>query len=249
VWAGLATFIVLFGVWYMLTTLTQAISPGRFPAPSEVGDALRQIALTGYADARLHEHVLHSVKLVLYGFAAATLVGVPLGLAMGWNRSIETFTNPAFLLIRPIPPLAWIPLAIVWLGLGDAAKVLIIWFAAFVPAVINSYSGVRAIEPYLVEAARMLGASRAMMIREVLIPGALPMIFTGLRLSLQACWTTLVAGELIGAIAGLGHVLYQSSLDLFPAMIVVGMAAVAVTGAAMTLLLGAVERRAMPWRT
>ena len=94
VWAGLATFVVLFGVWYMLTTLTQAISPGRFPAPSEVGDALRQIALTGYADARLHEHVLHSVKLVLYGFAAATLVGVPLGLAMGWNRSIETFARP-----------------------------------------------------------------------------------------------------------------------------------------------------------
>jgi NitT/TauT family transport system permease protein/taurine transport system permease protein len=248
-WAGVATFAVLFAAWYVLTTLTQAISPGRFPAPSEVGEALRQIALTGYADARLHEHVLHSVKLVLYGFAAATLVGVPLGLAMGWSRSIEAFANPAFLLIRPIPPLAWIPLAIVWLGLGDAAKVLIIWFAAFVPAVINSYAGVRTIEPYLVEAARMLGASRTMMLREVLIPGALPMIFTGLRLSLQACWTTLVAGELIGAIAGLGHVLYQSSLDIFPAMIVVGMAAVAVTGAAMTLVLGVVERRAMPWRT
>jgi NitT/TauT family transport system permease protein/taurine transport system permease protein len=87
-----------------------------------------------------------------------------------------------------------------------------------------------------------------MFVREVLIPGAMPMIFTGLRLSLQACWTTLVAGELIGAIAGLGHVLYQASLDIFPAMIVVGMAAVAVTGAAMTALLGAVERRAMPWR-
>ena len=81
----------------------------------------------------------------------------------------------------------------------------------------------------------MLGVPRAMLVREVLIPGALPMIFTGLRLSLQACWTTLVAGELIGAIAGLGHVLYQASLDLFPAMIVVGMVAVAVTGAVMTI--------------
>src|SRR5207249_8380122 len=103
-------------------------------------------------------------------------------------------------------------------------------------AVISSYGGGRAIEPYLVEAARMLGVPRGMLIREVLVPGALPMIFTGLRLSLQACWTTLVAGELIGAIAGLGHVLYQASLDIFPAMIVVGMAAVAVTGAAMTFL-------------
>ena len=247
-WIGVATFVAVFAAWYALTTLTQTISPGRFPAPSEVWDATRQIAVTGYADARLHEHLLHSVKLVLLGFAAAALVGVPLGLAMGWSRSFEAFINPAFLLIRPIPPLAWIPLAIVWLGLGDAAKILIIWFAAFVPAVINSYSGVRAIEPYLIEAAQMLGVPRATFVREVLIPGAMPMIFTGLRLSLQACWTTLVAGELIGAIAGLGHVLYQASLDIFPAMIVVGMVAVAITGAAMTIALGFIERRAMPWR-
>ena len=231
-----------------MTTLTQAISPGRFPAPAEVWDALRQVTITGYADARLHAHVLHSVKLVLLGFFAAAAVGVPLGLAMGWSRSIEAFANPAFLLIRPIPPLAWIPLAIVWLGLDDGAKVLIIWFAAFVPCVINSYSGVRAIDSHLIEAARTLGVPRAMLIREVLIPGALPMIFTGLRLSLQACWTTLVAGELIGAIAGLGHVLYQSSLDIFPAMILVGMIAVALTGAAMTALLGLVESRVMAWR-
>ena len=248
VWVGVATFVVLFAAWYVLTSLTNAIGPGRFPSPVESWDALRQIALTGYADAKLHEHVLHSVKLVLLGFAAAVAIGVPLGLAMGWNRSFEAVANPAFLLIRPIPPLAWIPLAIVWLGLGDAAKVLIIWFAAFVPAVINSYSGVRAIEPHLLEAARMLGVPRRMLVREVLIPGALPMIFTGLRLSMQACWTTLVAGELIGAIAGLGHVLYQASLDLFPAMIVVGMAAVAVTGATMTALIGWIEQRAMPWR-
>jgi taurine transport system permease protein len=247
-WVGVGTFATLIVAWFALTTWTGAIGPGRFPSPAEALDALRQIAVQGYADARLATHALHSARLVLLGFAAATLVGVPLGLAMGWSRACEAFVNPTFLLIRPIPPLAWIPLAIVWLGLGDAAKVLVIWFAAFVPAVINSYAGVRSIEPYLVEAARMLGVSRGMLVREVLIPGAMPMIFTGLRLSLQACWTTLVAAELIGAIAGLGHVLYQASLDLFPAMIVVGMVAVALTAAVMTVLLGLVERRAMPWR-
>jgi len=151
--------------------------------------------------------------------------------------------------VRPIPPLAWIPLAIVWLGLGDAAKVLVIWFAAFVPSVINSYAGVRSLERHVIEAARMLGATRWMMIREVLIPGATPLIFTGLRLSLQACWTTLVAGELIGATAGLGHVLQQSALDLFPAMILVGMLFVALAGAVMTWALGLIEKRAMPWRS
>jgi taurine transport system permease protein len=248
VWIGVATLAALFVAWYLLTTVTHTIGGGRFPSPSEAWDALRQITIVGYADARLPTHILQSAKLVLLGFCAAAVVGVPLGLAMGWSRSIEAFVNPAFLLIRPIPPLAWIPLAIVWLGLGDAAKILVMWFAAFVPVVINSYAGVRTIEPHLVEAARMLGVKRWMFIREVLVPGALPMIFTGLRLSLQACWTTLVAAELIGAIAGLGHVLSQSALDIFPAMIVVGMASVAVAGAALTALLGIVERRAMPWR-
>jgi NitT/TauT family transport system permease protein/taurine transport system permease protein len=247
-WIGVATIAVLCAVWFVVTTVTGTISSGRFPAPIEVGQAMKQIVVQGYADARLHEHVLHSVKLVALGFAAAVAIGLPLGLLMGFDRRAEALVNPVFLLLRPIPPLAWIPLAIVWLGLGDAAKVLIIWLAAFVPSVINSYAGVRSIEPTLFEAARTLDIRGWMLVREILLPGAAPMIFTGLRLSLQACWTTLVAGELIGAIAGLGHVLYQSSLDIFPAMILVGMIAVAVTAGVMTKMLEWVELRAMPWR-
>jgi NitT/TauT family transport system permease protein/taurine transport system permease protein len=235
-------------VWYVLSA-NQIISPTRFPAPREVWESLRQIVLAGYADARLHTHILHSGKLVLMGFAVAVATGVPLGLAMGWSRRVEALVNPAFLLIRPIPPLAWIPLAIVWLGLGDGAKVLVIWFAAFVPSVINSYAGVRSIEPHMIEAARTLGVGRWMLVREVLVPAALPMIFTGLRLSLQACWTTLVAAELIGAAAGLGRVLSQGALDIYPAMILVGMVGVAFAGGVMTWALGWLERRAMPWRS
>jgi NitT/TauT family transport system permease protein/taurine transport system permease protein len=98
--------------------------------------------------------------------------------------------NPVFLLIRPIPPLAWIPLAIVWLGLGDSAKIMVIWFAAFVPSVINTFPGVRQINPVLIEAARVHGATDWRVAKDVVAPGALPMIFTGLRLSLQASWTT-----------------------------------------------------------
>jgi len=245
---GATTFVVVAVLWYVGTSLTQFVPAIYFPTPAEVGRALRQIAVQGYADGRLHEHFLHSAWLVLMGFAVAVGIGVPLGMAMGFSRRAEAAINPVFLLLRPIPPLAWIPLAIVWLGLGDAAKVLVIWFAAFVPSVINSYAGVRSIEPHLIEAARTLGVGRRMFLREVLFPGALPLVFTGLRLSLQACWTTLVAAELIGAILGLGHVLYQAGLDIFPAMIVVGMAAVAVAGAVMTLGLEWVERHSMPWR-
>ena len=243
-----ATLAALLVLWYALTTLTGTIAPARFASPSEVWAALVQIAGPGYADAKLWQHVLQSCRLVAMGFVAAVAVGVPLGLAMGWSPRTEAFANPPFLLLRPIPPLAWIPLAIVWLGLGDAAKIMIIFVAAFVPAVINTYTGVRTIEPFLIEASATLGARRATLIREVLIPGALPHIFTGLRLSLQASWTTLVAGELVGALYGLGQVLNAAAQDIYPAMIIVGMVFVGLCGAAMTWLLGLAEQRAMPWR-
>jgi NitT/TauT family transport system permease protein/taurine transport system permease protein len=244
---GLATLVALVAAWYVATTLTGLVSPGRFPAPADTWVALRQISLKGYAGGTLIEHALHSIRLVVMGFVVAVVSGVALGLAMGWSRRVEALVNPVFLLIRPIPPLAWIPLAILWLGLGDAAKIMVIWFAAFVPAVINAHAGVRAIERPLIEAARMLGTPRWRFVREVMIPAASPMIFTGLRLSLQATWTTLVAAELVGALFGLGRVLNLAQQDLYPGMILVGMLAVALCGWLTTLAIGAVERRVLSW--
>jgi taurine transport system permease protein len=167
---------------------------------------------------------------------------------MGSDKRVETLFNPVFLTLRPIPPLAWIPLAIVWLGLENSAKVMVIFVAAFVPSVINTHTGVRSLETPQREAAAMLGISRLAYYREVLIPAALPMIFTGLRLSLQASWTTLVAAELVGAVQGLGSILNQAAQDINPPMILVGMMSVAVCGWLMTQLLGLLERWAMPWR-
>src|ERR1700694_900334 len=169
---GAATFAALALLWYGATSITHAIPTVYFPTPAEVARALQQITIRGYADGKLHEHFFHSCMLVLMGFAAAVAIGIPLGMLMGWSRAAEAVVNPVFLLLRPIPPLAWIPLAIVWLGLGDAAEVVVISFAALVPSLINSYAGVRSIEPHLIEAARSLGVKRAMLIREVLLPGA-----------------------------------------------------------------------------
>jgi len=234
-------------LWYVLAA-TGVIPASRFASPKEFWGALQQVNGPGYADAKLWQHVLQSCKLVLEGFAVAVAIGVPLGLAMGGSRRFEAFFNPIFLLLRPIPPLAWIPLAIVWLGLGDAAKVMVIFVAAFVPSVINTYTGVRSIEPYLIEAAQMLGVGRLAFVGEVIVPAALPHIFSGLRLSLQAAWTTLVAGELVGALRGLGQVLNAAAQDIYPAMILVGMVFVGLCGGAMTWMLSVAEKRAMPWR-
>jgi ABC-type nitrate/sulfonate/bicarbonate transport system permease component len=243
---GGTTIASLVALWFALT-VSGAISPGRFPSPGETLMSLRQIAIRGYANGLLHEHILHSLKLVVMGFAVAVATGMPLGLLIGWSSRAEALINPSFLLIRPIPPLAWIPLAIIWLGLGDEAEVMVIWFAAFVPSVINTYAGVRAIEPPILEAARMLGTRRWRFVFEVLFPAALPMIFTGLRLSLQASWTTLVAAELVGALYGLGRVLNVAQQDIYPGMILVGMIAVAIFGFATTWALALMEDRALVW--
>ena len=245
---GLVTLVVVLLLWYVATTATGLINPVRFPQPSEWLNSLRTIALEGYGNGKLHQHVLYSLKLVAMGFSVAVAVGIPLGILMGYSRKAEALINPAFLLLRPIPPLAWIPLAIVWLGLDDASKILVIFVAAFVPSVINSYTGVRNIETPVIEAANMLGIKGWKMLMEVLVPGSMSMIFTGLRLSLQASWTTLVAAELIGALYGLGSILNQAAQDIYPAMILVAMACVGICGAATTWLLGLLEARAMPWR-
>lgn len=244
---GAATLIAIAISWYMLTTVTGWISGGRFPSPAEFWQSLVQINGRGYAGGALVFHAIHSVKLVVLGFVVAILTGIPLGLWMGWSRRAEAFVNPIFLVIRPIPPLAWIPLAILWLGLGDAAKILVIWFSAFVPSVINAFAGVRNIDRPMIEAARMLGTPPWRFITEIMVPAALPMIFTGLRLSLQASWTTLVAAELVGALVGLGFVLNMAQQDIYPGMILVGMVAVGILGWATTWVLSQVERRALGW--
>ena len=245
-----ATVIVTFCVlWYVLTTLTGAISPGRFPAPADVWQAARQISLPpGYSGGTLLHHIWQSCRLVLLGFVVAATSGVALGLAMGMSRRIEALVNPVFLLLRPIPPLAWIPLAILWLGLGDSAKIFVIWVAAVVPAVINTFTAVRNLDPTLVEAARVLGARGLRMLADVTLPGAVPMIFTGLRLSLQVSWTTLVAAELVGAFAGLGKVLASAALDINPGMIFFAMCWVGLLGWGMTRGLEWIEGKVLAWQ-
>ena len=245
---GVATIAALFVIWWLTTSVFGLVSPARFPSPEAFVGALERIWTQGYAGGTLIEHVVQSVRLVFIGFLTAVAIGVPLGFAMGYDRRIEAFVNPVFLVLRPIPPLAWIPLAIVWFSLGDASKVFVIFVSAFVPSVINTYTGVRNVRRHLVEAALVHGATRGRVIREVYFPDASPMIFTGLRLSLQASWTTLVAAELVGAFLGLGRALQTAYRDVNTPMILVAMVAIAISGAVTTILLAKLEKRVIRWR-
>jgi len=235
------------GLWIVATTF-EFVGSARLPSPKDLWASFEQLMDPGYAGGTLPQQVWFSARLVLAGFAVAAITGVPLGILMGMSRRAEAFINPAFLVIRPIPPLAWIPLAILWFGLGNGAKIFVIWFGAFVPALINTYTGVRSIDPGLIAAARVHGARSWHVLFEVVVPGALPLIFTGLRLALQASWTALVAAELVGAFYGLGRVLMTAARDIYPGMIAAAMICVALMGAGMTYLLGLAEAKATPWR-
>jgi taurine transport system permease protein len=241
---GTAAVAIAIFFWILGSSL---IRPVRFPSPEQVIAAAWQLATNGYAGGTLLIHTLYSMKLALMGFAVAVAAAIPLGIAMGVSRRFNAIVNPIVSFIRPIPPLAWIPIAIIWFGLGDGAKIFVIWFTAFVPTLVNTYTGVRTVDPTLIAAARVHGASGHRLIFEVIVPGAMPMIFVGLRISLQASWMALVAAELVGAFFGLGRVLMIAAQDIYPGMIVVAMACVAAAGALMTKGLIQFERLAMPW--
>jgi taurine transport system permease protein len=231
-------------VWWVFSLSSDTM---RLPSPASVIEAAQQLITVGYAGGTLITHTLYSMKLALLGFCVAAGSAVIVGLAMGFSRTFEALAGPIVAFIRPIPPLAWIPLAIIWFGLGDGAKIFVIWFTAFVPTLINTYSGVKSIDPVLIAAARVHGATTRRLVLDVYLPGAAPMIFAGLRVSLQASWMALVAAELIGAYYGLGRVLMTAAQDIFPGMIVIAMLCVAASGALMTFGLTRVERFCLPW--
>ncbi len=193
--------------------------------------------------AVLLTQVKASMVLALTGFGFAALVGVPLGLFMGWYKPVNLLVRPIFDSIRPIPPIAWIPLAIVWLGIGLQAKAFIIWLAAFVPCVINSYTGVRLTNPVLIRVAKIYGASDWEAFWRVGIPSAIPMVFTGLKLSINAAWTTLVAAELLASSQGLGYMIEMGRRLARPDIIIVGMLTIGFTGALMSFILTLTEKR------
>ncbi len=193
--------------------------------------------------ALLYVHVLVSLEEAVLGYVLALLIGIPLGLLMGWFHTIEGFARPVFEMIRPIPAVAWIPLTIFWFGIGLSGKVFIIWLSGIVPCVINSFVGVTLTNPTSIQMARTYGASKWQIFQTICIPSALPMVFGALQMALAACWTTLVAAELIAADTGLGFLITIGRRLSMPDMVVLGMLLVGLTGFVIGLVIDAVEKK------
>lgn len=225
-----ASFLGFLLVWQLLVDL--GVIPRELLAtPSEVVSLfIDKLSHSSPDGATLQAHVWISVSEAVIGYLLAVIIGIPLGLLMGWYSVADGLARPVFELIRPIPPVAWIPLAIIWFGVGWWGKIFIIWISGLVPCVINSYAGVRMTNPVFIRMARTYGATDWQIFRQICIPSARQMIFIALEVSLAYSWTTLVAAELVAADVGLGYLIQMGRRLLRPDMIVLGMVVIAVTG-------------------
>ncbi len=223
----------------------------KLPSPLAIGQGLWDLVLVGMPPGHhLPNHLFYSLYRVAWGFFLAALLGVPLGLLLGWSRSLRQLVTPLVELVRPVPPLAWIPISILWFGIGIKSAAFIIFLGAFFPILLNTIAGVRSVNPTLAEAARTLGARQRDIVLKVLLPGSVPSIFVGLRIGLGIGWMTLVAAEFTGVRSGYGlGYMIMTARDIQRAdEIMAGMGVIGVTGLMIDWGLRVLQRRLLPWK-
>jgi ABC-type nitrate/sulfonate/bicarbonate transport system permease component len=230
---GLALFL---GLWAFLSI--SGIVPRQFlPTPLDVASRFVTLLTSPFAGATLPQHLASSFQRYAYGVVLAAVIGIPLGLMMGWFRLLDDVVTPIFDGLRFIAPIAWVPFAALWFGTGVGGPVMIIFAGAFPPCLINAYRGARFVEPRLIEAGKMLGTGNFRMITEVLLPAAVPSIISGLRVSAGLGWQSLVGAELIVAAAGVGFMMVQAQGSVQTPTVMAGMLAIGIVGMLIDVLL------------
>lgn len=242
-----ASVVGAIALWHLASDGLRLAPAIMLPSPTTVAERFISMLHTPYQGSTLLAHLAASLQVVVLGWAIAVAVGVPLGVLFGWNRVIREFVEPVFNLIRPIPPIAWTPFALLWFGITPGARVFVVVMAAFAPCVINAFEAVRGVDRSIIGAARVTGASRTRTLLEIVVPTALPRILVGVNLALGGAWMTLVAAELIAAQAGIGSMM-QIARSAFQAdVIMVGMILIGVLGLLMTLGLQRAFKAALAW--
>ena len=241
------TLLVLLAIWWAVAA-QQWVSPLFLPPPGQVLTKLVSIAgPQGFMDATLWQHLAASLGRILVALLAAVIIGIPVGIAMGLSPTVRGILDPLIELYRPVPPLAYLPLMVIWFGIGETSKILLIYLAIFAPVAMSALAGVKSAQQVRIRAAQSLGASRAQVLWFVILPGALPEILTGLRIGLGVGWSTLVAAELIAATRGLGFMVQSAGEFLATDIVLAGIAVIAVIAFSLELGLRALQRRLTPW--
>jgi taurine transport system permease protein len=238
---------VLFGLWLLITEMSW-VKPLFVPSPLAVLNTFMTTATDGFAGATLVEHTWVSFLRVFGAFLLASAIGIPLGLAMGMSRVARGIFDPPIEFYRPIPPLAYLPLMIIWFGIGETSKVLLIFLSILAPLALGTRSGVRSAAIEQIHAAYSMGASRWQVLMQVILPAAMPEILTSMRIGIGFGWTTLVAAEMVAATHGLGYMVLTASQFLQTPTVIMGIIIIAAIAYAFDLLMRWLERRLVPWK-
>jgi NitT/TauT family transport system permease protein len=248
---GLFSISLIALIWWLATDAFKLFSPLVLPSPIGVAAAAWHLLFDpelhlfsgGIYNGSLLGHAAISTGRVMLGFAVGVVVALPLGVLIARSAVLEPFIDPVMQILRPIPPIAWTPLAILWFGIGLEAIVFLIFLGAFWPMLLNTISGIRETPPILARAAASLGASRRQVLFTVVLPAAIPFLFTGLRLSFGSAWITIVAAELIAASEGLGYLIMNARRILAAPDILVGMLTIGILGLTFDRIFSALEAR------
>ncbi len=235
-------------LWHVLVRLTRSTL---VPTPADVGVMMYDFIRGGiYDDAfsgTAHVHLYQSARRVYGGFLMAAAAGIPLGLLIGRIKLLRQMLDPTISLLRPIPVTAWLPLSMIFFGLGPSSAVFLVFLGAFYPILLNTVFGVRSIDPRLFEAAAMLGCRGSAMFRSVILPAALPSIFNGLRLGLGFAWVLIVVGEMTGVPTGLGAVIMDGRTLSRTDVVITGMIVIGLAGFLSDRLMLALNNRLLRW--
>lgn len=243
-------FIFLLLILWQVLCWLRVLPPIIVPSPLNIGEGVIELIQFGLPqDYRLGGHVLASLYRVGWGFFCALVIGFPLGIFMGWSTGIREAVRPVIEVIRPIPPLAWIPIAIIWFGIGTRSAAFIIFLGAFFPVLLDTISGVLLINPILIDSARTLRVSTGKILIHVVTLGALPSTFTGIRVGLGVAWMTLVAAEFTGVKTGygLGYMIMTARDVQRPDLILAGMTIIGLIGYLIDVIVRYLRGRFLRW--
>ena len=231
--------------WIMFSTAHPELMPG----PQEVWARLIKTFEKPIAKTTLFGHAWASLRRVLLALLIAWGFGISFGILIGWNRKARAFFGSIFEVIRPIPPIAWIPIIIMWFGIGEFPKVLLVFIGTFVPLVINTSTGIEMVDKINIDVGRVFGGNNRQILADIVIPTALPSIFAGIRTSVSSGWTTVLAAEMLGAQKGLGALVTRGWQGSDMALVLVSVIIIAIIGAMLSFALTKLEKVVCPWNS
>lgn len=245
---SIVTVCLLFGLWWLATYL-RWLPPLVLPSPEAVWNAFMASNRGELQGGKtLMEHFGWSFGRVFGAFFLAVITAVPVGILMGVSRVARGIFDPPLEFYRPLPPLAYLPLVIIWFGIEETSKVILIYLACFAPLAVSARAGVKSATIEQINASRSMGASFFQVVRHVILPAALPDILTGMRISIGFGWTTLVAAEMVAATAGLGQMVLNASNFLRTDIVVMGIIVIGIVAYVFDMLMRRLEAWLVPWK-